>query len=90
MICVSETHAGHGGHSMNSELSRPNNPLTPPQPVGQPVSPLTPSQPVSPLTPSHPWYGYATVVSRSQQVAALRATLIAVALLTALVLVIWV
>ena len=77
MICVSETHAGHGGHSMNSELSRPNNPLTPPQPV-------------SPLTPSHPWYGYATVVSRSQQVAALRATLIAVALLTALVLVIWV
>ena len=66
---------------MNSELSRPNNPLTPPQPVGQPVSPLT---------PSHPWYGYATVVSRSQQVAALRATLIAVALLTALVLVIWV
>ncbi len=86
MICVSETHAGHGGHSMNSELSRPNNPLTPPQPV----SPLTPSQPVSPLTPSHPWYGYATVVSRSQQVAALRATLIAVALLTALVLVIWV
>ena len=71
---------------MNSELSRPNNPLTPPQPV----SPLTPSQPVSPLTPSHPWYGYATVVSRSQQVAALRATLIAVALLTALVLVIWV
>ena len=53
---------------MNSELSRPNNPLT----------------------PSLPWYGYATVVSRSQQVAALRATLIAVALLTALVLVIWV
>ena len=81
MICVSETHAGHGGHSMNSELSRPNNPLTPPQPV---------SQPVSQLTPRHPWYGYATVVSRSQQVAALRATLIAVALLTALVLVIWV
>lgn len=36
-----------------------------------------------------PWYGYPTAGTRSQQAAALRAAIIALTLLAALVLVIW-
>ena len=52
---------------------------------------VTASGPFSPQSGgTHPWYGYASAASGSQQAAFLRAAVIALVLLAALALVIWI
>ncbi|MFM8599794.1 MAG: hypothetical protein ACKOB8_12440 [Mycobacterium sp.] len=52
---------------------------------------MTASGPISPQSGNtQPWYGYASAASGSQQAAALRAAVIALVLLAALALVIWI
>lgn len=87
MIGVTEPTARQG-HRGQHEVTTGDTPQT----IRETVTVSRPIPPGSgtPFTDTHPWYGYASAASGSQQAAALRAAVIALVLLAALALVIWI